>query len=552
MPGANSLITSPEQLTEKNTLLFDLKLWEKKPMWEKQSYALDFAKQRAFKGVGLFMEMGTGKTRVGVHWIEHLVAKGARLGYVCAPLSAMHVWIQNWHEWADEPLAFIDLHDTGPAGLREAVRLSNEGKPVICLINYEMTWQLGHKRIARRRAGEEVKILEKVDSLFWDIDWDFGILDESTGIKTPASRVSKAFRSKIAPKTRCRMIATGSAYTKRPLDVWAQIKFITGEEIFPGPFERFKLTYAIPNPYIRGAILGYQNLDDLTRRLDQCCVLLKKEDVVDLPPFTHETRMVRLSAKSERLYNQLRDDLYAELEGLEEEKAERVAALKKELRECSDDAEAAGLHKRLRLAEYAPVASVEHIFSRIRKWQQITSGFIIPDRPEEEPDSAMEPIRLGTEKLDALYEVMEEREGLPTVIVVQMDEEEKIISEAFQKKYKFKPKVLNGSVKGAEARHKMIADAAHDRAFIVKESVGSQGVDMRWTDCIVFYSHRNDTIDYDQMMSRNHRGGVEWDKITYIHILAEDTYDEKVLRSLNADLDMAEELERNWRNLYEG
>ena len=96
----------------------------------------------------------------------------------------------------------------------------------------------------------------------------------------------------------------------------------------------------------------------------------------------------------------------------------------------------------------------------------------------------------------------------------------------------------------------MIAAAANDPFFIVKEAVGCRGVDMRWTDCIVFYSHRPMTEAYEQMVSRSHRVGVKHSSINCIHILAKNTYDMKIMNILKKDLDLAREIERNWRALF--
>jgi non-specific serine/threonine protein kinase len=483
-------------------------------MWKKQAEALGFAVKRVDRGKGvcLYMEMGTGKTRVAIHLLEHLFRKHhARLIYVAAPLSALHVWVENWHEWGTAPVAFIDLHESGSAGLRLAKRLAADGFPVICLVNYEAAWQIGYKRIPRRRRGETVRVLEKVDTAMQDLKWDVGILDESTAIKTPGSKVSKFFRRKLAPRSTYRIVMTGSAYTKRPLDVWAQINFACGDEVFPPVFLPFKSVYAIPHPYIRGAVLGYHNLGDLVRKMSKVAVMLKKSDVLDLPPAVHETRLIELSAKSRKIYDDLVEQTIAELDA-------------------------------------QTTVSADHVFTSIRKLMQITGGFVYPDPDEDTPDIKPDPVRLSTEKLDVLMEILEERDS-PTVIVTQFDEEERIIAAAIRKRFGFTPKVLNGSVKGAEARHKMIQAAAEDLAFIVKERVGAKGVDMRFADMIVFFSHSYDTERYEQMLARNHRGG-QTKNITYIHLLCKNTIDMKIMRALERDLSLAASIEHDWRALF--
>ncbi len=96
----------------------------------------------------------------------------------------------------------------------------------------------------------------------------------------------------------------------------------------------------------------------------------------------------------------------------------------------------------------------------------------------------------------------------------------------------------------------MIKDAANDPFFLIKESVGCEGIDCRWCDCICFYSHSYSTSNYVQMCSRNHRGGVKHDSILYIHFIAEDTYDIRVMNSLEKDISVAKDIEKNWRDLF--
>jgi hypothetical protein len=498
----------------------------------------------------------THNTRVAIHWIEWLFGQGKKLCYIVGPLTALHVWVENWDTWATYPVAFIDLHDAGPAGIREAQKLAKAGYPVICLVNYEAAWQIGMRRVQRKRHGEDVTVMEKTDTALSDIHWDIGILDESTTIKSPSSKVSKFFRAKMAPRTGHRLVMTGSAYTKRPLDVWAQVNFACGNEVFPSTFTAFRALYAIPHPTIRGAIVGYQNLDDFVRRLSKCAILLKKSDVLDLPPAVHETRLVDLCPKSRRIYNDLQNEMVAELEAIEVRSIEyRDLKVQYEAMDEEDaiSGEAQAIAKRMEeLESEGPVViTAEHVFSRIQKLTQVCSGFIYPDATEVDARGKPirpEAIRLGHEKLYVLMEVLENRSGKPTVIVTQSDEEERIISEAVKKQLKFVPKILNGSVSGAETRHKMIAAAAADPCFIVKQSVGARGVDMRWADMIIFFSHNANTEFYEQMLCRNHRGG-QTKSVTYLHLLARDTRDMKTMRILTGDLALARSIESSWREL---
>lgn len=495
-------------------LYTNVSMAKKPPLWTKQAETLEKIVSRMDEGksLGLFLEMGTGKTRIMVHAIEKAVEEGAKLIYVLAPLSVLHVWVRNWDDWADIPMTFIDLHETGWKGLKTAQDLASAGIPSICLCNYESAWILGTKVHQRKRKGETVRSREKDKKALSmdDLDWDIGICDESTAIKTPGSKISKFVRNKLRKKTKFRYPLTGSAYTKRPLDTYAQLKFIE-PDAYPGSFLHFKSDFAIPHPHVRGAVLGYRNLDVLAQLLSRHAVLLKKTDVLDLPPATHQTRSIYLSSKSRKIYDDLTDELYAELEAMEESGMEVTAT---------------------------------HVFAVLSRQRQITAGFVQPDDDEE--GNKRDIVEIGNEKIKELISILEERDE-PTIIVTQFDKEEEMICREIEKKFKFRPKVLNGSVKGAEARDKLIESGKDDLCIVIKEAVGAKGIDLRYADTTIFYSLSHNTINFDQMLSRNHRGG-QTKPITYIHLLAKGTVDERIYHSLRNDMNIAQEIERNWRS----
>lgn len=486
---------------------------ERPPMWVKQREAFDRVLRRGAKGTGLLMEMGTGKTRIMVEAIEKFRALyEVNLILVVANLSGMHVWVENWHEWADFPALFIDLQDTGTRGLRQARKLASEGQLVICLVNYEMAWQLGHHYVERKRDGEKVRVHEPFDTTLYDLEWDMVILDEATYIGNVSTKVSRFMIRKLKPHARIRFFLTGSGYTKSPLKLYAMLKWLSGDQYVPHTFTLFRSCFTIPHPFIRGAIIGYQNLALLAESLKKCCVLLKKSDVLDLPDTLDQTRYVELPPKAKALYKKITNEFYAELE------------------------------------EYASsggTVTAKHVFSVMRKQSQIAAGHVIPDVEGEDKPT---PIDVHDEKIKVILEILDIREGSPTIIVTQSDYMEVRLAKAIKKRFGYTPKILNGAVKGAEARHKMTADAAKDGSFIVKEAVGAMALDMQWADMTIFAEHSPNTSNYEQMRSRNHRG-AQTKKITYIHIIAKGTADTRVMEILKGDLDVARTLEKNWRAL---
>jgi hypothetical protein len=491
---------------------------ERQKMWKKQRWAYRFALDRGRKGTGLFMGCGTGKSRVSIHALEEWMAEAdVKLVLIVNILTGLHVWIEQWNRWATYPVTFIDLHEAGPAGLRKARALASNGYPVICLINFESTWQLGHRRREHIRDGKPVKLLDQVDTALHDIEWDAVLVDESNGIASPSARATKYLLKKLKPQARYRMVLTGSAYTKRPLDVYTQLRFALKEteflRLFPPTHTKFKQRYAVPHPYIRGATLGYQNLEDLVERMSTCCVMLRKEDVLDLPPVVHEDRRIILPEKVQKIYDEVTDELYSELEGYEAN---------------------------------GGTVTVNHVFAIMRKQAQITSGFIKMDPTEEKPDGEI--LELGTWKIDDVLQILHTRAGEPTLIVTQADYEEVMLAREIRREFKFKPKILNGSVVGAEARHKLTKAAAEDPCYIVKEAVAARSIDIQWANMTIFYSHSPNTVNYEQILSRNHRGEQKM-KITYMHLYCKGTVDQRLMKILERDLDVKREIEAHWRKL---
>ena len=526
-----------------------------KPLWEKQEEAVQFCKDRGTKGWGLFCDRGTGKTRITIELIKYyLDKKDAKLGFVVAPISVLRVWPHEWALWGDRHVMFVDLSDAKEEGLIKALAMSQQGWPVICLVNYDSAWRIGYKyetiqkkvrlqdeelHHAKENGLKQFKFVDTKDYVkrgtsMEDIYWDFGILDESQKIKTHTSRSSKFFHEKMVDKITYRGCLTGSGYTKSPLNVWAQLKYIAKDEFIKQSYTSFKLEYAIPHPRVHGAILGYRNLDKLIRMLSKSCMLLKKEEVVDIPPATHEIRYIELSPKNRAIYNKVKKDCYAELEELEGK-----------LKEESNRGK-------------AKVIMSKHVFSSLIRLGQIASGFVVPQYDIETDEDGeiieieqevQEPIFLGSAKYDVLIDIIEEKETEhPTLIVVQRDYEEKLVSEAIEKHFKFKPKILNGDVKGAKKRHSMVEEAINDRVFIVKEEVACRGMDMRAFDLTIYISHRPMTEAYEQMNDRTHRGGQD-KPVSYIHLIAHKTVDERIFEILTDDLDRTARIDEEWRKL---
>jgi SNF2 family DNA or RNA helicase len=75
------------------------------------------------------------------------------------------------------------------------------------------------------------------------------------------------------------------------------------------------------------------------------------------------------------------------------------------------------------------------------------------------------------------------------------------------------------------------------------------GITLTAADTAIFYSLDYSFANYDQARARLHRIGQR-NSVTYIHLVARGTVDEKVLKALQKKKNVANEVVDNWRNYF--
>ena len=259
--------------------------------WNKNEYAL-------------FMEMGTGKTKVIIDNIGILKQQNLiNIAVIVAPKSVYLNWEDeiNTHLSDDIPHVIYSWNKTKKT-------IDNEillGKLGIFLINVEA---LSHKSgvVFLKNLLEKYK-----ENIF--------IVDESTTIKNQSAARTKSIL-KLSKLSKYRRILTGSPVTKSPLDLYTQCAFLSPDLLGYSSYYSFRARYAVMdevnvgnNKYIH-IPKYYINLDELNNKLRTFSYRVRKDQCLDLPEKIKLLRTIQLSTEQRMVYNNLKEKAIAIME----------------------------------------------------------------------------------------------------------------------------------------------------------------------------------------------------------------------------------------------
>lgn len=464
-------------LTIRRTESKKLRYTFKTPPYSYQKRAL--AKIAKLDGrAGLWMEMGTGKTKIAIDWvgISYYNFKLWRVLVVC-PISVLRVWEQQIKLHCPVPsLVYICEGSTAEKlqVLKGSRRSDWDGIKWV-LINYEAIW----------RQPIEEKLMGWADLV---------ICDESHRIKSASARQSRS-AARLGREAKMRLALTGTPITKSPLDAFGQFRFID-PEVFGTNWFRFKNHFGIWGGFGRYKILGYKNLPELISKVRANTFRIKKEQAIDLPDKVFLDVPVTLSEKAMKLYKRMAEDMIIEIE-----------------------------------ETHATAAIVLVMLLRL---SQITSGFVkdIEGQIRVFDDS----------KLKACLDLIEDMlaEDQKVVIFARFRNDIERLSASIWDRFERHPLILSGSVPGRD-RNTLVQkfhDDPDEKIFIAQIQAGSLGIDLTPASVGIFYSLDYGFANYVQAQDRLHRIGQK-NKVTYYHLVVPKTIDTLTLRILKEKGDIA-------------
>ena len=451
--------------------------------------------QNVNKGFGLLFEMGCGKTltAIAIAGAGYQMGKVERL-LIVAPTSVVAVWPKELQEYAKFKYTCKTLLGEKKQRIKQIDDLLKFPFKAlkVAVINYESTWR--------------PEILEKLK----EFDADMVIADESQRIKTYDAAQSKAMHE-LGDQARYKLILSGTPVQTAAIDIWSQYRFLD-KTVFGDNFFKFRGRYAIMGGYGNKKIVGYKDLEGLIKKEHSIAFRVTKDEALDLPEQTFETRKIQFNQKEKNLYERIKKDSYAELDG--------------------------GGH-----------ITATTVLTRLLRLQQLAGGFLIQD-------DAQKPQLVSRAKLDALGDIIEDYvigSGKKLVIFARFIAEVKAIMELADKVLpkELKQVAIYGDIK-KEDRGDIVKQFQEDPKtvlFIGQIDTAGTGITLTAADTCVYYSKNFNYATYSQSLSRIHRIGQR-NCCTYIDLEIEETIDELISKALSRKEDMAKTVVDNWRDFF--
>ena len=414
---------------------------------------------------------------------------------IVAPTSVCAVWPKEFNDYADFKYTVKVLLGDKKSRIKALDDLDKFPFQAlkVAVINYESTWR------------------EDIFDRLLAFDADMIIADESQRIKTHDAAQSKAMHQ-LGDKARYKLILSGTPVQNEAVDIFSQYRFLD-PTIFGMNFYAFRGRYCVMGGFNRKQIVQYRDLDALIKKEHSIAYRVTKEEALDLPEQTFENRYITLSKKERNIYDKLRRDSFAELDG-------------------------------------GGTITATTVLTKLLRLQQFTGGFLVED-------DAARPQLVSRGKLDALADILQDYvvEGKKKLVIFArfIPEVMEIIklSNDMVGKHGMKTVAIYGDIK-KELRGDIVQQFQTDpttMVFVGQIDTAGTGITLTAADTCVYYSENFNYATYEQSLSRIHRIGQRH-PCTYIHLVAEKTVDELILKSLAAKEDLAKTIVDDWRQFF--
>ncbi|KXB05863.1 hypothetical protein AKJ51_04610, partial [candidate division MSBL1 archaeon SCGC-AAA382A20] len=412
----------------------------------------------------LAYDMGTGKTLIGVALARNL--PDVKFTLVVCPKAVIPTWEEETKKHiADNELTPLGLYDGSVAERMEALKsYRNRGGRLIASINYEAI------------------INKSLKDHLYDNPPDMLILDESHRAKSPGGKQSWML-THLAKRVRRRYGLTGTPIPNNVMDLYAQFRIID-PGVFGTSFDNYKYKYGVWGGFEGRQFLKPKNQDLLKKKFHKSALVVKTDDVLDLPDLIETKRYCTLDNTSVKHYNEIKNKLITMLE-----KEKQVDG----------------------------IVSIDNALVKIIRMQQIVSGFIKDD------DGNIHDLNNIKQKLfkDVLMDLPKEQLVVFCRFHEDMDKVKEVIKDNDRNYYELSGRMDN--------RNEWNND--EQGVLGVQYQAGSEGVEFTASRYVIYYTPTYSYGQYKQSYRRLLRPGQN-DNVEAIFLLARSSIDLQVIQAL--------------------
>jgi SNF2 family DNA or RNA helicase len=458
----------------------------------------------------LFMEMGTGKTKVAIDLnAARMMEDAIDTLVVFCPNAIRDNWIEEWALHSPlQDVPTLVIGDLTKSRKQSLIRQAESLERMVVIVGMESLQQ-------KHRGGSAWDtVVEIIGGRKYAV-----VVDESHLAKNPDANRARNVED-IASYAKFCGIMTGTPIAQGILDLYQQFQILDPDIIGIGDYYSFRSRYAEMGGYDNKQVVGYRHLDELMGLLKPYVYQCTKEGVLDLPEKLYTRRTVKMSKEQEKVYREI------------DEECETMVY----------DAVSRG----------APIElAVEQILAKYNALQQVTGGFVNYDEilEADEFGDTVDKVRKSAwlvspdrnPKVRELMAVAEEHGDKPIIVWAKFRNEIAIIVDALRAKYgpdsvaEYHGGISRDDRKTGKADFK----DGRRRFFVANQQTGGTGLTINEASVVVYFSNSLKLVERLQSEDRNHRIGQKND-VLYIDLVCQGTKDVDVMRAIRDKKDVAD------------
>lgn len=247
--------------------------------------------------IGLFLEMGLGKTAITLDAVRRLKYDYLQ---VCKVLVIAPKKVAE-STWQNEAATWTDF-----AGLRFSLVLGSASD-----------------RVAALNQSADIYLINR-ENTQWLVEYykhkwpfDMVVLDESSSFKNPQAKRFKALKL-VRTRINRMVLLTGTPSPKSLMDLWAQLYLLDSGQRLGRTITAYRDAYFVPDKRNATVIFSYTPKEGaeaaIYQRISDICISMRSADYLTLPELMYNDIPVVLDAKATQTYKQLERDMLLEVD----------------------------------------------------------------------------------------------------------------------------------------------------------------------------------------------------------------------------------------------